>query len=84
MVYGELGVLPVALDIKTRVISYWSKLLTMAEKPTRLSYAMYHLIYNLYKNKQLKSLYTENVKSILESCGFSGVWQSQDVINPGG
>lgn len=82
MIYGELGVLPVALDIKTRVISYWSKLLTMTEKPTRLSYAMYHFIYNLHKNKQLKSQYIENVKNILETCGFSGIWQSQDGINP--
>lgn len=82
MIYGELGIMPVALDIKTRVISYWSKLLSMHEKPTRLSYVMYHILYNLHKNKILKSQYIENVKCLLESSGFSGIWQSQNAINP--
>jgi hypothetical protein len=28
MIYGELGRFPLYIDIKTRVISYWCKLLT--------------------------------------------------------
>lgn len=35
----------------------------------------------MHKSKLCKSAYMENVKSILESCGFSGIWQSQTIIN---
>lgn len=54
----------------------------MSEKPTRLSFLMYSILYNMHKNNLCKSQYIENVKGILNSCGFSGVWQSQNVINP--
>ena len=82
MIYGELGIMPIYIDIKTRVISYWSKTISMSDQPTRLSYFLYKILYNMHKNKLVNSLYIENVKSILESCGFSGVWHSQDTENP--
>ena len=82
MIYGELGIMPIYIDIKTRVISYWSKTISMSDQPTRLSYFLYKILYNMHKNKLVNSLYIENVKSILESCGFSGVWHSQDTKNP--
>ena len=31
MIYGELGVTPISIDIKNRVISFWSRLLTVTE-----------------------------------------------------
>ena len=82
MIYGELGIMPIYIDIKTRVIIYWSKTISMSDQPTRLSYMVYKILYNMHKNKSVNSLYIENVKSILESCGFSGVWHSQDTNNP--
>ena len=28
MIYGELGLFPIEIDVKLRMISYWAKLLT--------------------------------------------------------
>lgn len=81
MIYGELGITPIIVDIKARVISFWSKLVSMQNQPTRLSYQMYLLIFHMHKHGLCKSAYIENVKGILESCGFSGIWETQDVLN---
>ena len=82
MIYGELGIMPIYIDIEIRVISYWSKTISLSDQPTQLSYMVYKILNNMHKNKLVTSLYIENVKSILESCGFSGVWHSQDTNNP--
>jgi hypothetical protein len=43
MIYGELGRCPLYIDIKTRVISYWCKLLTgKASKLSSISYKLLH------------------------------------------
>ena len=34
------------------------------------------------RSNKCKSAYIENIERILNSCGFSGIWQSHDVINP--
>ena len=41
MIYGELGIMPFYIVIKTRVISYWSKTISMSDHHTRLSYIVY-------------------------------------------
>lgn len=82
MIYGELGVTPISVDIKAKTISFWSKIVSQHDQPTRLSYQIYTILYNLHKSNQCKSIFIENIESILNSCGFSGIWQTQDVINP--
>jgi hypothetical protein len=39
MIYGELGLFPIEIDVKLRMISYWARLLT--GKETKLSYLSY-------------------------------------------
>ena len=39
IVYGETGVYPIAIDIKTRIISYWSKLIE--DRTNKLTYNVY-------------------------------------------
>ena len=36
MIYGELGVTPLSVEIKTRAISFWSKIVSGHAQPTRL------------------------------------------------
>ena len=43
MVYGELGRYPLEIDIKVRMISYWSKLIQ--GKQSKLSTIAYTLLY---------------------------------------
>ena len=40
------------------------------------------VLYNMHKSNKCKSVYIENIENILNTCGFSGIWQTQDVINP--
>ena len=82
MIYSELGVKLILLDIKSRILSYWSKLVSPDDLHTKLSSKVYEILYLLHKNNLCKSLYIQNVKCILDSCGFSDIWLSQDIINP--
>jgi hypothetical protein len=42
----ELGLFPIEIDVKLRMISYWARLLT--GKETKLSYLSYKILYNLF------------------------------------
>ena len=75
IVYGETGDLPLKIDIQTRIISFWSKLVfpvsyTLSSKLYAISLSHYHN----HRNDTFKWL--ENVRSVLISCGFSGIWDN--------
>ena len=75
MLYGELGVMPLKVDIHTRIISFWSKLIE--NNPSyKLSSMMYNIIYSLSNETRIKSKWIENVKKLLCTLGFSGIWYS--------
>ena len=61
MVYGELGVMPLAVDIKCRVITFWSKIIG-TEESNKLSHEIYKIIYVLHENNRLKSQWISNLK----------------------
>ena len=78
MVYGEFGVYPISVDIKTRMVSFWTKLL--GEDLSKISTLIYHHARNTDTGNTNKWLnYT---KTILTQCGLSGFWDSQTVENP--
>ena len=35
----------------------------------------------MHKNKIIKSEYINNIKTILNTCGYSGLWEAQSVSN---
>ena len=80
MIYGELGIIPITTEIQARIVSFWSKLIEYQEN-IKLSSEVYSVIYALYDNKQLKSKWLENIKRILCSLGFSGIWDAQSFTN---
>ena len=45
MIYCELELFPIEIDVKLRIISYWARLLT--DKETELSYVSYEMLYYL-------------------------------------
>ena len=53
MIYGELGRYPLEIDIKSRIISFWAKLLS--GKELKLSKIIYNLCY--YVNQKRGTLY---------------------------
>ena len=80
MIYGELGMKPITLDIQARVISFWSKL--VSDEDHKLSTLIYKITYEMHKTHKIKSTYIDNVQRIINSCGFSRIWQSQSLPNP--
>ena len=79
MIYGELGVTQITVDIQARIVSYWSKLLE--NDRFKLTSAIYVEIFRMHRNGIYKSKYIDNIKSLIEKNGFSGIWVSQNVIN---
>ena len=80
MICGELGIFPITTEIQTRIISFWSKLIENSA-PYKLSPAVYNTVYNMHENRHLKSQWLDNVKNLLCSRGYSGIWYSQSFIN---
>jgi hypothetical protein len=78
MIYGELGLYPLDIDIKLRNILYWAKLIT--GKDTKLSIISYRLLY-LSQNNDCQFSWPNYVESILNECGFSYVWLNQYFIS---
>ena len=79
MIYGELGRYPMEIQIKTRMISYWSKLIS--GKETKIAHLFYKLGYNVNQELGGKIEWFENIKNILNNCGISNVWINQYIDN---
>ena len=80
MIYGDLGLFPITLEINSRAISFWCKLLDCQDK-YRLSSIVYTIVHSMHENRHVKSKWIDNVKHLICSMGFSGVWFSQSYIN---
>jgi hypothetical protein len=76
MIYGELARFPLYIDIQTRVISYWCKLLT--GKASKLSAISYKLLHSFFCNRNISAPWVKFVKDILDNCGLSNVWTFQN------
>ena len=70
MVYGELGVVPLDVDIKLRMLTYWARL-CLGDKH-KISNTIYSLLYTLDEKNIFKSEWIQTVKTTLNYCGFSG------------
>lgn len=75
MVYGELGVMPVDIDIKSRLIGYWARLISGHQN--KISNMVYLLLYKLDVLKLFHSDWINTVKTTLNLSGFSGIWLNQ-------
>ena len=80
IVCGELGVYPLNITIKCRMINYWSRLIM--RKNTKLSHIMYNCLLHLHTSGIYLSLLLECIRNICIECGMAGVWMSQTVNNP--
>ena len=54
LIYGELGITPLYIDIQSRMISFWTKLVLNAEN-VKLSSTVYAAMYCLQEGNQIKS-----------------------------
>ena len=77
MVYGKFRFHPLEFYIKSRMLAFWSRLLT--DKASKLYYLMYQSLLQL----DMLSIYTSPkiacIKNICNGYGMSGIWQAQNV-----
>ena len=79
MVYGELGRMPLEIKIKTRAVSFWSKLCT--GKQSKLSFLIYLILVCLHEQKLYSSEWIAFIINVLDECGLSNIWQMQHEVN---
>ena len=80
MVYGEVGVRPLYIDIQARIIAFWSKLKNGMTNH-KVSSIVYECIRSLYEQGKCKSAWIANVKHIIESNGYGNIWYAPENIN---
>ena len=82
MIYGELGILPLRIDIQCRMISFWARINEDVEENERkLSPMIYKLVYNLQNTNNFKSQWIDSLGNLICSLGFGGIWYSQSFKN---
>lgn len=72
MIYGELGRYPVSINIKCRMISFWSRLILGKQQKISLGIYKYMLNHPRYEFKWLNK-----IKDILISVGRNDLWLNQ-------
>ena len=77
MVYGELGITPLDIDIKGRMIVYWAK--RVNEDQCEISHMIYSLLYKLDEFNNFKSNWLTLIRCTLNDSGFPGIWLAQSL-----
>ena len=78
MMYGELGMYPLSVMIKKRMVNYWT---TILKSPgNKLNRVMYDIVYDLHKRGLYTSMWINTIKEILEQNGKNYIWLNQDCM----
>ena len=78
IVYGETGFMPLKLDIQSRIVAFWSKLIQ--PETINLSTKLYRLAKSYNENRQTQSCFKwfDNIRYIFINCGCNGIWENQN------
>ncbi len=79
MVYGKLGVYPLNIFIKCKMIAYWARMISGRE--TKLCFVMYKCLLHLDRSDIYTSSWLACIKNICNECGMSWLWITQNVPN---
>ena len=81
IVYGETGVLPLRIEINYRIISYWTKLVSVDDN--KLCSQLYFIAKSYFDNARGINNFSwiEHLCRILTLNGFSGIWDAHQFPN---
>ena len=79
MVYGEVGKLCLQTKMDKYIISFWLRLIV--KENTTLVQNAYALSYQLFMHGNYQSLWLTKVKTVLDHCGMSYIWENQHLID---
>jgi len=80
MVYGELGITPLSLQIKARVLNYWCKLVN--GKKEKISVMLYNMLDRLFTCNEVKTPWVKFVHDTLNSLGMSNFMLDNHIPSP--
>ena len=78
MVYGELGIIPLHLKIKARVLNFWYRMIS--GKKDKTCYTLYQLMHYLHVNDLCHSDWIKSVHETLDKLGFSNIWLTHNTF----
>ena len=79
LIYGETGIYPLSVLIKSRIIKFWTGLIS--DHSDKFSSKLYNVLHGLYTKGVYCSKWIKNVHQILIETGFDCVWDSQSFLN---
>lgn len=79
IIYGELGIYPLQMNIDKRLIGYWFRILNKEE--STYVHIIYNIVFRLYTLNEYKCKWLCKIKNILDDCGLSYMWDHQDTID---
>lgn len=79
MIYGETGRYPLYINVYTRIITYWGKMLISPEN--KIVYTVYRYLFLQHFNSDCKSPWIDCIQRILNMCGLQYVWQNHNFVN---
>ena len=80
MIYGEVGEYPLYCSVKSQMINYWIN--NLCSKNNKLTSLLYTLILSkTYIDPNFSSNWLNCIKAILDDCGLSYIWISQEMRN---
>ena len=80
MIYGELGILPTSIHIKSRILNYWCSVIM--SKHSKISNILYRTMFKLYTVDGVNISWINFVHTTLDSLGLSNMWLDQNVNSP--
>ena len=75
MLLGETGFLPLEYYIKIKMVGFWVSIISGNRE--KLSYKMYFLCLTLYNDGMLEFEWLHYIKSILDECGLTYIFENQ-------
>ena len=75
MLYGELGRYPIDIVVKTRMISFWNRMISGKEHKLSV------IIYKYMLNQNIECKWINKIKEILDKTGHSFLWNNQPFCN---
>ena len=78
LLFGETGQFPISVSIKSRMLTYWFKLIS-PYNDNKLSSIIYKLMFKYYRNDINACTYLKHIRSCLIDVGLPHLWESQDV-----
>lgn len=79
MLYGELGKVPVELNIHRRMVCYWARLIS--GKQSKLSFLLYRFMLTDHVTNKINYNWLTSIKHILEHLGMSDIWISHAFLS---